>query len=193
MKNRILASMIAACGLAAGAAQASTFATFADPTSGPVPAMFTLTGNVLNAGWSGTGLTLLTPGSAAPDYADVTWVMTPLNRITPGPFSQFSGGNIQFFDNTATMIFRIDFASSFLAEPISFGATDLIGQNVVFSGPIVAGPLAQESFAFSFANQVITQDGMTATAAFTSSAVPTPGALALVGASGLIAARRRRA
>jgi MYXO-CTERM domain-containing protein len=192
MKNRLLVSMMVAAGSMAGAASAGTFATFADPSTSAATPLFVLAGNTLSGGWSGLGLTLQTPGSIAPDYTDVTWVMTPLNRVGPAPFSLFSGGNIQFFDSSANMIFRIDFASSYLAEPISFGATDFIGQNVVFSGPIVDAPTSAESFAFSFANQVLTQDGMTATAAFTSSAVPAPGAAAVLGLAGLAGRRRRK-
>ncbi len=192
MKNRLLVSMIVAAGSMAGAASAGTFATFADPSTSAATPLFVLSGNTLTGGWAGSGLTLQTPGSSAPDYTDVTWSMTPLTRIGPAPFSLFSGGNIQFFDSSNNMIFRIDFSTSYLAEPISFGATDFIGQNVVFSGPIVDSPTSAESFAFSFANQVSTDDGMTATAAFTSSAVPTPGALALAAAGGLVGARRRR-
>lgn len=192
MKNRLLVSTMIAAGMTAGAASAGTFATFADPSTSSATPLFVLAGNTLSGGWSGSGLTLQTPGSSAPDYANVTWQMTPLTRIGPAPFSLFSGGNIQFFDSSNAMIFRIDFSSSYLAEPISFGATDFIGQNVVFSGPIVDSPTSAESFAFSFANQVATDDGMTATAAFTSSAVPTPGAAALLGLAGFTARRRRK-
>lgn len=193
MKNRLLISTMLAAGTMAGAASAATYATFADPSVSSGTPLFVLAGNTLSGGWAGTGLKLETPGSASPDYTDVTFVMSPLTRMGPAPFSLFSGGNIEFFDNTNAMIFRIDFAASYLAEPISFGATDFIGQNVVFSGPIVDSPTAAESFAFSFANQVLTQDGFTTTAAFTSSATPTPGAMALLGIAGLVGGRRRRA
>ncbi len=193
---RSFATLAVAAVAGSASAQSFTFATFADPSTGAVPPMFVYdsTGpGSLNAAWGQPGLTLQTPGSAAPDYSNVSFVMSTLVQTGPGPFATFSGGNIQFFDSSNTMIFRIDFSSAFLSGPLGFGAADLIGNNVVFSGPIVGSPLVQESFSFSFANQVATGNGFTATAAFTSSAAPTPGALALVGIGGLVAGRRRRA
>lgn len=193
---RSFATLAVAAVAGSASAQTFTFATFADPSSGPVPPMFVYDNSgpgTLNAAWGQPGLTLQTPGSAAPDYSNVTFAMSTLVQTSALPFATFTGGNIQFFDSSSTMIFRIDFSSAYLSGPLGFGAADLIGNNVVFSGPLVGSPLSQESFSFSFANQVATANGYTATAAFTSSAAPTPGALALVGISGLVAARRRRA
>lgn len=193
---RSFATLAVAAVAGSASAQTFTFATFADPSSGPVPAMFVYDGNAgtLDASWGQPGLKLETPGSAAPDVPNTTFVMTTLNQTGAGPFASFGSGTIRFFGPGNNLIFRIDFASAFLTGPIGFGGADLIGNNVVFSGPIVGPtPLSQESFSFSFANQVLTGNGFTATAAFTSSAAPTPGTLALIGVSGLVATRRRRA
>lgn len=194
---RSFATLAVAAVAGSASAQSFTFATFADPSTGPVPPMFVYDstgGGTLNAAWGQPGLTLETPGSAAPDIPNTTFVMTQLIQTGPGPFATFGGGTIRFFGPANNLVFRIDFSSAYLSGPLGFGAADFIGNNVVFSGPIVGpNPLVQESFSFSFANQVNTGTGFSATAAFTSSAAPTPGALALVGLSGLVAARRRRA
>ncbi|MBI5864061.1 MAG: PEP-CTERM sorting domain-containing protein, partial [Planctomycetes bacterium] len=51
--------------------------------------------------------------------------------------------------------------------------------------------LSQEAFAFSFANPVGTPENYTATASFTSSAIPEPASIALLAIGGLLALRRR--
>lgn len=179
-----------------GAAQADTVATFADPAASPATPLFALTGNVLSGGWSGLGLNLLTPGTAAPDYSNVTFSMTPLvvTPIAPG-FATTNAGQIDFFDG-ANLIFTIEFDSGFLTSPVSFGGSDFVGQNVRFSGPVLGGSAAtSEAFAFSFANPVSNQQGYTVTSAFTSSAelrIPGPATLAGVGLGLLVASRRRR-
>lgn len=193
MKLALGALIVAA---AAGSASATfTFATFADPSVGPVPPMFVYDGvaGTLNAGWSTPGLNLLTPGSSAPDFANAKFNMPTLVQTGSSPFPTFGAGAINFVDASNNPLFTISFTSAFLTGPIGFGGSDLIGNNVVISGPIVDFPLTQESFSFSFSNQVLTGTGFTATAAFTSSAVPAPSALAALGLGVLASARRRRA
>jgi len=197
MKNCFaLAGAIGALAVA-GLAQADTVATFADPGTVPATPLFTVSGPTLTGGWSGLGLTLLTPGTPAPDYTDVTFVMTPLTvtPLFPG-FGTTNGGTIGFFDGI-TLIFEIQFDSGFLTTPASFGGSDFVGQNVRFSGPALGGLLsASEAFAFSFANPTATASGYTVTSAFTSSAdlrVPGPASLAGLGLGLLAFGRRRRA
>ncbi len=179
-----------------GAAQADTVATFADPAASPATPLFALTGPVLSGGWAGTGLNLLTPGTAAPDYTDVTFLMTPLvvTPVLPG-FATTNAGRIDFFDGM-NPIFTIEFDSGFLTSPSSFGGSDFVGQNVRFSGAVLGGSIASnEAFSFSFANPIPNQAGYTVTSAFTSSAelrIPGPATLAGAGVGLLLAARRRR-
>jgi len=179
-----------------GAAQADTVATFADPAASPATPLFALTGNVLSGGWSGSGLNLLTPGTPAPDYSNVTFTMTPLvvTPLLPG-FATTNAGQIDFFDG-ANPIFRIEFDSGFLTSPASFGGSDFVGQNVRFSGAVLGGNVStNEAFAFSFANPISSQTGYTVTSAFTSSAdlrIPGPATLVGAGMGFLVAGRRRR-
>lgn len=195
---RIRHGVLSALGVLAlaGAAQADTVATFADPAASPATPLFTLTGNVLSGGWAGTGLNLLTPGTAAPDFSNVTFTMTPLvvTPVLPG-FATTNAGRVDFFDGV-NPIFTIEFDSGFLTSPSSFGGSDFVGQNVRFSGVVLGGSAAtNEAFAFSFANPISNQFGYTVTSAFTSSAelrIPGPATLAGAGFGLLLAGRRRR-
>lgn len=190
-------SAVAALVAGAGVANADTVATFADPSSGPSTPVFSLTGNTLTGGWAGAGLNLLTPGTPAPDYTNITFVMTPLivMPLVPG-FALTSGGQIDFFDGL-TNIFTIQFDGGTLTSPSGLGGSDFVGQNVRFSGPVLGGLLsANEAFAFSFANPVAHQGGYTVTSAFTSSAdlrIPGPASLAGLACGLLAVGRRRRA
>ncbi|MFN7019912.1 MAG: hypothetical protein ACK4WH_01120 [Phycisphaerales bacterium] len=184
---------------ASPAAIADTVATFADPSPGGFAPLFSLTGNTLSGGWSGTGLTLETPGlPSVGDFADATFQMTPLtvSQIL-GVFYVTSPGTIRFFDSSASLLLQIDFTQGVLSLPLSFGGSDMfIGQDVVFSGPILDGyEVTLEQFSFSFANPVNTQQGFTATSSFTSSAelrIPGPATLAALGMGLLVTGRRRR-
>lgn len=191
--------------IAGTAANAATVATFADPTSGPTPSLFQWneTADTLTGGWSGTGLTLETPGTTAPDYTNVTFMMTVLvaSSVTPtpvGPVALFGVGKIEFFSGV-TEILQIDFSSANLLIPQGLGSSSFAGANVVFSGPALGTFISidNEAFSFGFVNIVSTGNGsFTTTAAFTSSAdleIPTPGSAAIVAAAaGLIGLRRRR-
>jgi len=122
-------------------------------------------------------------------YPDATLAMTDL---AVGPLGVTSGGTIEFFDNGGSLILRIDFDSAVLYDPFGFGASQLAGNDVVFSGPIITYPLVEQAFAFSFANQVNLPNGYTWTAAFTSSAIPEPATAALLGLAGVALAIGRR-
>lgn len=178
---------VGACG--AWTAQAITIATFADPAADGSTPLFTLSGMTLTGGWSATGLNLLTPGIPAPDFPDAHFTLTPL---TVSPSGVTSGGSILFTDASSAPLFTIMFDSGQLS-PIAFGATEFLSLNVVsFSGPIVPPGLNMESFAFSFANQTVTPLGFTATASFTSSAVPEPASIMLLAGGVASLIRRRR-
>jgi hypothetical protein len=196
--------LLAAVGIVAlaGSTQASTVATFADPSPDATTPVFSYNAatGVFSGGWSGTGLNLLTPGVPAADFNDATFVLSPLSTVLSlGGVSFMSGGNVRFFDSSANEIFRIDFASSTLTQSLSLGASDFVGSGVVFSGSIIPSGyiVSDEAFAFSFANPTasLPTGSYTVTSSFTSSAtllVPAPGAAALAGFGGLALARRRR-
>lgn len=191
---RLLAT-VAIAGFAASAASADTIATFADPAPSNPPFLFAFNGSTLSGSWALGGLTLETPVLAAPDYANATFNMAPVavtGLVAPGTFSM-GPGSVNFFDAFSNPLLTISFSGGLL-NSANFGSSDFIGENVVFSGPILGGNiLSNEAFAFSFANQVGNASAFTATSSFTSSAtIPAPGAFALVGLGGLAAFRRRR-
>lgn len=197
MKSFRFLGAVAALTFVGAAAQADTVATFADPAMNATTPLFSLSGNTLTGGWAGTGLTLLTPGTPAPDFSDVTFVMTPLTVTPVIPGLGFTnGGNVRFFDSMSIEIFRIDFTGGVLTDGLSFGSRDFMSTDVTFSGAVLGGLIATgEQFAFSFANLVPTQTGYDVTSAFTSSAtlrVPAPTSLAGLGVAALLGGRRRR-
>lgn len=174
--------------LAAGAASAGTVATFADPSPNGNTPLFTRVGNTFSGGWAGSGLDLITPISGG-NYPNATFTMSNLTVLDQN--GTLSGGSILFDDNGGNLVLRIDFDGARLFDPFGFGASVFLGENVAFSGPIIAGPLSEQSFAFSFANQTQIPGGYTWTAAFTSSAIPEPSTLALL-ALGALSMRFRR-
>lgn len=193
---KVLAGALAVGGVIA---HAETIATFADPSpSGDTP-VFTFTSaggaGTLSGGWNGLGLTLQTPGLAAPDFADAQFTM-PAVAATGGLGVWTLGtGSVNFFDSANNPLFTISFDSGVLTSPVGTGASDFVGNNVTFSGPIIpAGVLLNEAFAFSFANPRGTMENYTATSAFTSSAdrIPEPSSLALLALGSLVTLVRRR-
>ncbi|MBU0617246.1 MAG: PEP-CTERM sorting domain-containing protein [Planctomycetes bacterium] len=188
---RLPTALVVAGLLFVASAGADTIATFADPApGGDGRYLFELTDSTLRGGWADPGLDLITPITGGL-YEDATFTMTDLGVDESG---LTSAGTIWFFESGGELILQIDFDAGQLYMPFGFGAMSLIeGHNVRFSGPIITMPLVEESFAFSFANQVSTPLGFTWTAAFTSSAIPEPGALVLLGLGSavLITARRR--
>ena len=194
--SRIALAALAAFAVTAASAT-TTIATFADPAADSTTPLFTLAGNQFQGAWSGTGLDLLTPGVAPllPGVSNAKFTMAPLTAtpIAAG-FWTLSGGEIDFTDALNTPVFTIKFDAASLASDIGFGASDLALQNVTFSVPGHTNLVfTQERFAFSFANDVLTSDGTTWTAAFTSSAnttIPEPASVVLL-VLGLLGSLRR--
>lgn len=185
--------------VAAAASHASfTVATFADPSNSSTNPLFSFNANTstLTGGWSGTGLTLQTPGLiGGGSLNDVKFVMTPITttNIGPGVFVT-NGGNIKFYTSDINNPdFTVNFDSAILVNPLNFGTSEFIGSNVSFTGPNVPSGLSEESFGFTFANQRVNQGVYTYTAAFTSSAVPEPATMIAIatGIAGVVARRRR--
>lgn len=197
MKSAHLLIAAGLLGAAASASNAMTIATFADPSLG-VPSLFewNATTSTLTGGYTGTGLTLETPGLPGGDHPQATFSMAPMvATMVVGQVALFGPGSVQFFDSAANPIFTISFDSAVLNSSLSFGASDFTGFNVSFSGSILEGLVpSEEAFAFSFANPVSTQNGFTVTSSFTSSAtlVPTPGSVAMMALGGACLTRRRR-
>ena len=179
----------------AAIASADTIATFADPSPDGSQPLFSFSSagvaGTLAGSWTGTGLLLETPGVAAPDFPNARFSMAGV-AATGGPTLWTLGpGAINFTDSGGNPLMTISFAGGTLTSPATFGASDFVGQNVVFSGPIIPGGLSQEAFAFSFANPQGTIENYTVTASFTSSAVPEPASIALLALGALAAIRRR--
>lgn len=179
----------------AALASADTIATFSDPSPDGSQPLFTFASNdvtgSLSGSWSGLGLLLQTPGLAAPDFNDARFSMPAVTAVGGPEVWALGAGAINFTDSGGSALMTITFAGGSLSSPSTFGASDFVGQNVVFSGPIIPGGLSQEAFAFSFANPVGTISDYTVTAAFTSSAVPEPASIALLALGALVAIRRR--
>lgn len=189
---------IASTGLLS-AAQAATIVTFADPASGPSTPLFEVNTatSLLTGGWTAPGLTLETPGLAAPNFANARFTMTAVTLTSPLPFATLGPGQIDFADEFNNPLMTITFSGGLLTSSFGFGASEFQGADVTFSGPIIgAEQFTQEAFAFSFANPVGTAFGYQATASFTSSAtlVPAPAGLAALGLAccGMTIRRRRR-
>lgn len=175
---------------------ADTVATFADPAANGSTPLFSFVSGPpgsasLSGGWANNGLTLLTPGLAAPDIANARFSMNPIIATGSGNNWSLVAGTINFTDSGGSPLFTIQFSSGQLTTPNGFGASDFVGQGVTFSGPIIPGGLTDETFAFSFANQIGTPENYTATASFTSSAVPEPVSVLLLAVGGLLTLRRR--
>lgn len=194
-------ALVAGAALAASA-QATTIATFADPTTGPATPLFQFNSGtgVLTGSWLAMpNLLLQTPGVPAfPDYPNAQFQMTPIGTVGAiGPILVMGAGQVNFFDATNAPLMTISFSGGYLNPATNFGGSDFTGFNVTFTGPILAGlTLTNESFAFSFANPVSAAPpgSYSVTSSFTSSAdiVPAPASAALLGLGGLVAARRRR-
>ena len=176
-----------------------TIATFDDPAKDSSTPLFTvdLNTNFITGGWadSQTGLDLdvVYTGNI---FLDAFFTMTPVSYTSGLMGGSTGGGTVKFFaDNTSTTpLIQIDFNSATLS-PTSFGGVELFGNDVTISGSEIGGAtLTDEAFSFGFANQVMLpgDTGFTATSAFTSSAVPEPATVALLGFGSLSLILRRR-
>lgn len=192
--------------LSGGLAQGSTvtIATFADPSMDASNPLFTidLVNDHIMGGWadSQTNLTLEVIYSGN-TFVDAFFTMTTITYAGDITGGETGGGTIKFFANgqstSTTPLIQIGFDSGHVT-PLGFGAMDLFyadGVNISGSeiGPAI---LTDEAFSFSFTNQVPIggdwNNGHTATASFTSSAIPEPATIALLGLGALSLLRRKR-
>jgi hypothetical protein len=190
-------------------ADSITIATFADPSKNSSDPLFTVdfAGMTLDGGWSDTktDLTLQIPynGHTFPNaWFDMDQVTIISKTPTAwGTFGQTGRGEIRFYaDTTSTNpLVVIDFNDG-LVSPAGFASNEAMFTlaNVTFSGSEITSPLSGEQFSFSFANLAYLpnstnfNDGFTATAAFTSSAVPEPATIALLAIGSLLVLKKKK-
>ncbi|MGA2915754.1 MAG: PEP-CTERM sorting domain-containing protein [Sedimentisphaerales bacterium] len=183
-----------------------TVATFFDPaqTNSKYPlfdvnyATMKLTG-----GWpdSKTGLTLQIPWSGHTFSNAWFEVKQPIALSAPTMgYCSTGPGEVDFYkDNTSTnplLIIQFDYG---VMSPSGFGSNDAYAlANVRITGSEITGTLSDEVFAFSFANRAYLpgsskwSDGWTATASFTSSAIPEPATIGLLCMGGLAILRKKK-
>jgi hypothetical protein len=192
--------------ISADAKASLAIATFADPSGDSNNPLFTVDfiNMKLTGGWADakTGLTLEIPYSGN-TFTDAWFEMT--GEVTPevvilNASGDTGGGEINFYaDGTTTNpLITIIFESGYV-DSFNFGADEFFGENVTISGiGITPGTLSEEEFSFAFANKALLpgsgtfNDGFTATASFTSSAVPEPATVCILGLGALSLLSRKK-
>jgi len=199
----VVAALAAVLILPVATVQATlTVATFADPSNDASNPLFTVnwTNKTVDGGWadSKTNLYLQIP-IANTSFVDAWFAMDQLTiTATTNLFGQTIGqtgaGKIRFYADgtTANPVLIIDFASAIVLYN-AFGGSDFSADNVRLSGSAIPPALSDEQFSFSFANgrQLPNATGFTSTASFTSSAIPEPATMVLLGLGGFALLRRK--
>ncbi|MBN1764949.1 MAG: PEP-CTERM sorting domain-containing protein [Sedimentisphaerales bacterium] len=182
-----------------------TVATFSNPAVDSSTPLFEVNFNddAIRGGWNdsmeGLDLVVTVMGQTYPD----TYFIIPNDISYTGGTNggTTGGGSIEFYqDNDDPFITDPLLLIEFDSASVNFGglyATMFLSNNVNITGSALMGmDLSMEQFSFAFDHhQPIGGDinnGFTATAAFTSSAVPEPGTLGLLGMGSLIFYARRR-
>jgi hypothetical protein len=210
----ILLTFLSVGFISADAKASLTIATFADPSEDSNNPLFKVDfiNMKLSGGWADakTGLTLEIPYSGH-IFENAWFEMTDVNItdtdvIFGQKFGQTGSGVINFYQdgNSTDPLVVIEFDSGLVWRQ-SFGANnEFTAENVTITGSKIPGTLSEEQFTFGFANRAKLpdhtnwNDGFTATAAFTSSAVPEPSpepatiCLLGLGALSLLRSRKRK-
>lgn len=191
--------MTALLAIASASHATFTLATFADPSNGnPFLFKWDTVNNTLSGAWTGTGLTLDTPGFVGGgSTVDAKFQMdsVSLTTVIAGTLYNMGGGSINFTDSSNNSVMSISFAGGVFLNPLNAGAASSQGHAVSFSGTNVPANLTNESFSFSFANPTTVGTDIYYTASFTSSAdvVPEPATILALGAGIAAVVRRRKA
>lgn len=175
----------------ASAKATTTIATFADPTTDSSTPLFRidLTANLITGGWTDSQTNLnLNVVYTGYTFADAFFEITPVTYTGGLTGGDTSGGTIKFFkdgDSTipgATPLIQIDFEKAYVMLGGFGGLDQLRADGVTITGSEIGSPLTDESFVFSFANQIaLPSGGYTATSAFAASGLPEPVTVLLLG------------
>ena len=198
------AAMLCVC-LIPSVGRAMTVATFSDPTEGdppPVQPLFTVdfVEGTMDGSWPEAldGLNLEVPWISQ-NYNDAYFTMTQLTVAGDKDYATTGSGVMQFFDSTDLLVLTISFSSATSTSDVLLGINSIIVNDGVQITGVGFGPLTDSaSFSFSLTNVTplpgnnTVDEGFTATAAFTSSALPEPASVAGLMAGLLPVVVRRR-
>ena len=180
-------------------------ATFADPAFDGSTPLFSVnfgSPSYLTGGWgddkTGLDLEIVWTGIT---YEDAFFIFDPI-EYNGGIYGGLTGaGVIEFYENntanpeTTEALLKLEFGEAYLHLG-GVSAHSIFADNVTISGVGIPTTLDMEEFSFSFANkQALDGDwnnGFTATASFTSSAIPEPVSLGLLALGSLVLFRRRK-
>lgn len=186
-------ALMAIASTAVATLESVTIATFDDPSTGASQPLFTVdyAAGTLTGGWAATGLTLEIPVTGG-IYENATFTMTDLTFASADGYTD-GGGSITFFSSANEEVLKIAFNRLWVRNRESGldAADHRYNDGVTITGPGLP-ELSEEQFGFTFVNIVNGGDQFSATATFTSSAIPEPATMAIL-ALGAMMVRKRRA